>query len=106
MSEQYNPQAIELKWRQRWEDEDLYRTPDKDSRPKFYFLTMYPYPSGDLHTGHWYAFAVPVARGRPWTGARPVTQLWPASRCGVRIASASAVVHPSRNETSLNGSSA
>jgi len=64
MREHYNPQAIELKWQQRWEDEDLYRTRDDDPRPKFYFLTMYPYPSGDLHTGHWYAFAVPDAKAR------------------------------------------
>ena len=28
-------------------------------RPKWYSLTMYPYPSGILHVGHWYAFAVP-----------------------------------------------
>jgi leucyl-tRNA synthetase len=64
MPEQYNPQELELKWQQRWEEEDLYRTRDDDPRPKFYFLTMYPYPSGDLHTGHWYAFAVPDARAR------------------------------------------
>lgn len=64
MPEQYNPQTTELKWQQRWEEEDLYRTRDDDPRPKFYFLTMYPYPSGDLHTGHWYAFAVPDAKAR------------------------------------------
>ena len=64
MPDQYNPQALELKWQQRWEEEDLYRTRDDDPRPKFFFLTMYPYPSGDLHTGHWYAFAVPDARAR------------------------------------------
>jgi leucyl-tRNA synthetase len=64
MAEQYNPQLLERKWQQRWEEEDLYRTRDDDAREKFYFLTMYPYPSGDLHTGHWYAFAVPDARAR------------------------------------------
>jgi leucyl-tRNA synthetase len=64
MAEQYNPQTLERKWQQRWEEENLYRTRDEDPREKFYFLTMYPYPSGDLHTGHWYAFAVPDARAR------------------------------------------
>jgi leucyl-tRNA synthetase len=64
MPERYDPQFIERKWQQRWEDENLYRTPDEDTRPNFYFLTMYPYPSGDLHTGHWYAFAVPDAKAR------------------------------------------
>jgi len=62
--DRYDPQAIEAKWQQRWADDGLYRTPDEDPRPKFYFLTMYPYPSGDLHTGHWYAFAVPDAKAR------------------------------------------
>ncbi|MDR7598029.1 MAG: leucine--tRNA ligase, partial [Armatimonadota bacterium] len=37
---------------------------DRSDRPKFYFLTMYPYPSGDLHIGHWYAMAPSDAAAR------------------------------------------
>ena len=57
MSQRYDPTAIEAKWRKRWADDDLYHVADGDSRPRWYELTMYPYPSGDLHIGHWYAMA-------------------------------------------------
>jgi len=63
-TERYNPSEIEPKWRRRWEEDDLYRIADDDARPKYYFLTMYPYPSGELHIGHWYAEAPADARAR------------------------------------------
>jgi leucyl-tRNA synthetase len=53
--ERYDAPAIEPRWQARWAEEGMSRTNLGDnSRPKFYLLTMYPYPSGDIHIGHWY----------------------------------------------------
>ncbi len=64
MSDSYNPQAIEPKWQERWEDDQLYRSVVDWDKPKHYALTMLPYPSGDLHIGHWFAMTPSDARAR------------------------------------------
>jgi len=60
----YVPQEIEPRWQQRWEAGKLYRASVDPTREKFYSLTMLPYPSGDLHIGHWYAMTPSDARAR------------------------------------------
>ncbi len=62
--DRYEPASIESKWQDEWVRSGLHDTPDDAGRPNFYFLTMFPYPSGDIHVGHWYAFAPPDAAAR------------------------------------------
>ena len=60
----FDPSAIDSKWQARWEQDGLHKVLDNDPRPKWYEMTMYPYPSGDLHIGHWYAMAPADAHAR------------------------------------------
>jgi leucyl-tRNA synthetase len=64
MAERYVPQEIEPRWQARWEVDGLYRARIDPTRPKHYALTMLPYPSGELHIGHWYAMAPSDVRAR------------------------------------------
>ncbi len=64
MADSYVPQKIELKWQKKWEEDQLYRSVIDHSQPKHYALTMLPYPSGDLHIGHWYAMSPSDVRAR------------------------------------------
>ncbi len=64
MADKYIPQEIEPKWQKRWEEDGLYATEEDPSRPKWYFLTMLPYTSGDIHIGHWYAMAPSDVKAR------------------------------------------
>jgi len=64
MGTDYDHTTIEKRWQERWEADGLYRSLVDWDRPKHYALTMLPYPSGDLHMGHWYAMTPPDARAR------------------------------------------
>ncbi|MBI5079516.1 leucine--tRNA ligase [Candidatus Wolfebacteria bacterium] len=53
-----NLNKIGKKWQKIWEKSGIYKVKDKTAgQENFYHLVMFPYPSGDLHIGHWYNFA-------------------------------------------------
>src|SRR3989344_4987792 len=56
----YDHKKIEKKWQKDWAVKKLYKTKDEvKGKNNLYTLFEFPYPSGNLHIGHWYAFAVP-----------------------------------------------
>ncbi len=101
----YVPQAIEPRWQQEWERSGQHRVDLEDgSREKHYFLTMFPYPSGNLHVGHWYAEtpADAAARFRRMRGANVFFPMGfdafglPAENAAVQAARRGEDVHPAR----------
>jgi len=61
---EYDPSEIEARWQAKWADDGIYASDIQPDRKKHYALTMLPYPSGNLHIGHWYAMVPSDARAR------------------------------------------
>ncbi|MGA9747384.1 MAG: leucine--tRNA ligase [Nocardioides sp.] len=64
--EGYDVAATQDKWRKVWDEIDPFRAADDGSRERRYALTMFPYPSGDLHMGHAEVFALHDVIARAW----------------------------------------
>ncbi len=64
-AEPYRPAEIEVKWQKQWENDQLYRAEDTvPGKENWFALTMFPYPSGDVHIGHWFAYTPADAHAR------------------------------------------
>ena len=96
----YDHQKIEAKWQDLWETSGVFRTGEDESRPKFYNLCMYPYPSGALHQGHVrnYTFGDLLTRYKTMQGFNVLSPMgWDSFGLPAENAAIASGIHPKTN---------
>jgi len=96
----YDHKAVEARWRERWEAEGAFTAVEDASKPKFYNLCMYPYPSGALHQGHVrnYTYGDLLTRYKTMTGHNVLSPMgWDSFGLPAENAAIDSGIHPKVN---------